>query len=320
MARGRMLNNSVCGSKKFQDLPDDTCRLLATWIISQLDVRGVFYGDPAMVKSYVFPRRDDITIEQIEVYLKALEVGLIVRFEANGDLWQYWPGFAHNQVGLRTDRESPQFPAPPERYNDYGKDTGECPQDDGEMPEDCRRDAGEMPAEETGSEEKRNSAPSAAETPELTGEAALDAVFGERQPQAPTKARTPPPAGRPWRDWSGGAFRERDGVSVDAQDRVSWLVEDITGLSPPGNYTGWGNGAIACYIAGRGDWATIEAGIRNAWGREPQFRPSTLACTKRNADQNGFVKAIGKARAEVDRPPERAYSPLDAIPEVRADV
>jgi hypothetical protein len=164
----------------------------------------------------------------------------------------------------------------------------------------------------------KDSAPSAAETPELTGEAALDAAFGERPPQVPTKARMPPPTDCPWRDWSGGAFRERDGVSVNAQDRVSWLVEDITGLAAPGNYTGWGNGAIACYIAGRGDWATIEAGIRNAWGREPQFRPSTLACTKRNADQNGFVKAIGKARAEVDKPPERAYSPLDAIPIVRA--
>jgi len=66
MARGRMLNNSISRSLKFDQLPDDTCRLLATWIISHLDFRGVFYADAIMVKSLVFTRRSDITDEQIE--------------------------------------------------------------------------------------------------------------------------------------------------------------------------------------------------------------------------------------------------------------
>jgi hypothetical protein len=161
---------------------------------------------------------------------------------------------------------------------------------------------------DTDTETEKDSAPSAAETPELTGEAALDAVFGEKPPREPVKHRHWSERNHdPWRDWSGGKFQERDGVSVESQDRVAWLVEDITGLSPPGgNYTGWGNGAIACYNAGRGDWAVIEAGVRDAWGRESQFRPSTLACTKKNADKNGFVKAIGKARAEKRRPADLA--------------
>ena len=38
MARGRMLNRSVSLSAKFQALPDDTSRLLATWIIPQLTI------------------------------------------------------------------------------------------------------------------------------------------------------------------------------------------------------------------------------------------------------------------------------------------
>ncbi len=141
MARGRMLNRSVCASVKFQDLPDDTCRLLATWIISQLDVRGVFYGDPVMVKSYVLPRRDDVTADDVRGYLQAMQdAGLIVLFEAKGDVWQYWPGFAANQVGLRTEREVTDFPLPP------ADPTEAPPRDDGNLPEPCRNDAGTNPA------------------------------------------------------------------------------------------------------------------------------------------------------------------------------
>lgn len=114
MARGRMLNKSVCNSKKFQDLPDDTCRLIATWTISHLDIRGVFYANPQLVRSLVCPRRDDVTNAQVAGYLDAMEAyGLIVRFESNGETWQYWPGFEHNQIGIRYDRESSDFPIPP---------------------------------------------------------------------------------------------------------------------------------------------------------------------------------------------------------------
>ena len=108
-----MLNKTVCASKKFDDLPDDTCRLLATWTISNLDCRGVFYCDPAMVRSYVFPRRIDVTLPDIERHLLAMEsVGLIEIFYDKGDIWQYWPGFPQNQVGLRADRETKDFPNP----------------------------------------------------------------------------------------------------------------------------------------------------------------------------------------------------------------
>jgi len=133
MARGRMLNQTVCASLKFQHLPDDTCRLLATWIIPHLDLNGVFYADPAMVKSAVFPRRADIGVDDVAGYLDAIEdIGLIVRFEAKGDVWQWWPGFADNQVGLRRDRESTNYPLPPSE-ND-GEMTAAIPQGDGAYP------------------------------------------------------------------------------------------------------------------------------------------------------------------------------------------
>lgn len=153
MARGRMLNQTVCASLKFQHLPDDTCRLLATWIIPHLDLNGVFYADPAMVKSAVFPRRADITPDIVGQYLDAIEdIGLIVRFHANGDYWQWWPGFADNQVGLRRDRETTTYPPPPT-------------QDDGKEPEPIRQDDGTNPAEEKGTEEKGTEDPKGADAP-----------------------------------------------------------------------------------------------------------------------------------------------------------
>lgn len=115
MAKGRMLNHSISRSAKFQALPDDTCRLLATWTIPQLDTNGVFHGEPALIKSLIFPYRSDVTTEQVREYLKAMQhAGLIVLFEARGQLWQVWPGFDHNQPYLRKDREGKsEHPAPP---------------------------------------------------------------------------------------------------------------------------------------------------------------------------------------------------------------
>lgn len=124
MARGRMLSKSISSSKKFHSLPDDTCRLLATWIIAHLDVHGVFSADPTLVKSLVFPRRDDVTSAQVAAYLDAMEcVGLIRRFDASGDAWQVWPGFHENQVGLRVDRETTDFPMPLHLLQDDGINT-----------------------------------------------------------------------------------------------------------------------------------------------------------------------------------------------------
>lgn len=152
MARGRMLNNSISRSLKFDLLPDDTCRLLATWVIPHLDVRGVFYGDPAIVQSLVFTRRRDVTAEQVDEYLRAMEaVGLIILFEAEGQRWQQWPGFSANQVGLRTEREKTDLPPPPgympPNAAEEPPNDGKEPPDDGEETDASRQDTVEESAE-----------------------------------------------------------------------------------------------------------------------------------------------------------------------------
>lgn len=139
MAKGRMLNRTVSASAKFHELPDETCRLLATWIIPWLDHNGVFYGDPALVKSYVLPRRADVTIEQVHGYLNAMQgVGLIYLFESDGQTWQAWPGFLDNQVGLKPRREGKSIcPPPPDNLKTL-----------------VRSSSGLTPAEKKGKEEK----------------------------------------------------------------------------------------------------------------------------------------------------------------------
>jgi hypothetical protein len=142
-----MLSKSVSLSMKMQALPDDTCRLLATWTIPHLDKRGVFYGDPVVVKSLVLPMRSDVTVQQVQTCIEAMvSAGLILLFDAGGRRWQAWPGFKSHQVGLRDDRESTDFPAPPQ--GDASTAPDEAVQDAGNLPEECRKPSGEKPVEE----------------------------------------------------------------------------------------------------------------------------------------------------------------------------
>lgn len=119
MARGRMINKGVSLSLKFGALVNDATRLLATWTIPHLDKRGVFHGDPQIVKSLVFPLRQDLNAQEVAAMLDDMEsVGLIRRFAEGGRVWQVWPGFADNQRGLHAERESTDYPAPPDVLGD----------------------------------------------------------------------------------------------------------------------------------------------------------------------------------------------------------
>lgn len=119
MARGRMITNLICKDKKVHSLSDDTCRLLFTWLITVADCEGRTYGDPAIVKSTIFPRRNDITTERVDGYLNEMfMVGLITRYIVDDEQYICFPAFEKNQVGLRKDREAKsEIPAPPIRNN-----------------------------------------------------------------------------------------------------------------------------------------------------------------------------------------------------------
>lgn len=108
-----MVTNFICKDKLVNSLSNDTCRLLFTWLITFADREGRTNGDPDLVKSMVFPRREDVTIEMVENYLKELhDYCLILLYDCNGEYFVWFPNFDKNQPGLRKDRE-PESEIPP---------------------------------------------------------------------------------------------------------------------------------------------------------------------------------------------------------------
>lgn len=141
MAKGRMINNKIASDKRINDLADDTSRLAFTWLVTFADVEGRTHGDPAMVRSLIFPRRDDVTVKQMSAYIQQwADLGLVIWYEAAGDLWIQFPAFLKNQPGLRPERETPsEIPAPPDFIPEEGAEA------DGVMPDGCRSVDGVMP-------------------------------------------------------------------------------------------------------------------------------------------------------------------------------
>jgi hypothetical protein len=123
--------------------------LLATWIIPHLDKNGVFYRDPSIVKSLVFPMRDDIPADAVRQCLDAMEsTGLFTTFQAGGRSWQAWPGFRDNQPNLHYEREATDYPTPP----DLSQQTASTPPTEqqpkaGLNPDLVRTESGLIPAQ-----------------------------------------------------------------------------------------------------------------------------------------------------------------------------
>ena len=66
MAKARMISNGIAQDKRVHQLSDDISRLAYTWLITFADCEGRTPGDPAIVRAMLFPRREDITIAQME--------------------------------------------------------------------------------------------------------------------------------------------------------------------------------------------------------------------------------------------------------------
>ena len=119
MARGRFVSQEITKDKKINNLSNDTSRLAFTWLLTMTDCEGRTYGDPAIVRSMVFPRRSDVTVEQMETYIQEwCDSGMVIWYESEGDMWISFPNFEKHQVGLRKDKEAPSvIPTQPENNN-----------------------------------------------------------------------------------------------------------------------------------------------------------------------------------------------------------
>lgn len=322
MAKGRMLNKSISLSMKFHLLPDDTCRLLATWLIPQLDKRGVFYGDAAVVKSLVLPMRADVTVEQVREYLKAMQhAGLIRIFEDGGRLWQVWPGFNHNQVGLRDDRETTDYATPPSDAQDNNpKDaaglTDEATDIAGNLPADIRQTSGEMTAEKNRSEMNEKEGGAADATPILS-----DVSQGATVANATSRDN-------PILDGSTDYFNRATKPKSQKATITAWKGQqhlkdvcitlcDVTGLQvTKGDAGKWMKGAVALHELG----ATDEI-LRRVWNeatpRDRQFMTHPAAFTERVrsalANQPAAQNA-GVSRAEWVTTPAGKILRYDGVP------
>lgn len=113
MSRGRFLSKTISLDEKIEALPDDSARLLFTWMIAHLDAEGRMRGDSLAIKALVVPKRA-WSLRKIEKYLTNMQqLGLIVIYSRDGMRWLTMPNFEKHQQGLRKDREGQsQIPAP----------------------------------------------------------------------------------------------------------------------------------------------------------------------------------------------------------------
>ena len=108
MAKGRFISKEISLDKRVNELSDGFSMVGFTWLITHADREGRTYGDPAIVKSLIFPRRPDITIEMVAGYIQEwANAGLIILYESGGDAYIEFPNFEKHQIGLRKERESP---------------------------------------------------------------------------------------------------------------------------------------------------------------------------------------------------------------------
>lgn len=151
MARGRFISKETAIDKKIDGLSSDTCRFAWVLLITQADVEGNVFGDAAVLRSLLFPRRADVTIEMMAEYIAEWQAaGFVTAYRGDdGDDYLHLCNFEKHQVGLRKEREETIHPSytgsmPEESWKDAGK-----------MPEQSRNKAAENPAEEKEEEEDK---------------------------------------------------------------------------------------------------------------------------------------------------------------------
>lgn len=75
----------------FADLPDNTTRLVAVFLLRHIDVNGVFYATPSTVRNVLFPLITDITDKDVADALTMMSNnGIIKFFERGGSRWLQW--------------------------------------------------------------------------------------------------------------------------------------------------------------------------------------------------------------------------------------
>lgn len=116
-AKGRMLNRSISTSRKLSKVSDRSV-IIFTWLMPHTDDWGLMDGDANLVRAKVVPLRD-YTVSDVEESLTELEkVGLIERYEVDGDTYLEIIGFDLHQYFRPDRRRVSEFPNRKGKLND----------------------------------------------------------------------------------------------------------------------------------------------------------------------------------------------------------
>ena len=145
MARGRFISKEITLDKKVNSLSSAYSMLAFTWLLTHADGYGRTYGDPAVVRSMVFPRRPEVTVDDVDGYIREWsDAGLIIWYEVAGDMYIEFPNFSKHQVGLNITKEAKSnIPPNPAGAGKLPEIPGKLPENSGELPED----SGKLPPE-----------------------------------------------------------------------------------------------------------------------------------------------------------------------------
>jgi hypothetical protein len=117
MADGRMLKKKISLNEAVADLANDAHRVLFTWGIAHLDVEGRITGSPRGFKAMMAPLLSLITPETVLAFFQDAEsLGLIQRYEVEGEWHVQYPKFAHNQNLTRSREAASKRPPPSADY------------------------------------------------------------------------------------------------------------------------------------------------------------------------------------------------------------
>ena len=145
MARGRFISKEITLDKKVNSLSSAYSMLAFTWLLTHADGYGRTYGDPAVVRSMVFPRRPEVTVDDVDGYIREWsDARLVIWYEVAGDMYIEFPNFSKHQIGLNITKEAKSnIPPNPASAGKLPEDSGELPEDSGKLPED----SGKLPPE-----------------------------------------------------------------------------------------------------------------------------------------------------------------------------
>ena len=124
MANRRMLSKSISVSDETNELTDFAA-LLFTWMISHTDDYGVIPGSAGRIKALVVPRRNRTDAEVDAALEEMRALGLIYRYELNGNQYLQMVNFDRYQDGLNK-RTAPRCPVCPEDQKErFGRQEGD---------------------------------------------------------------------------------------------------------------------------------------------------------------------------------------------------